>query len=120
MSALILCHQRRWMKPDRPGHDETVSISQREMSELFDVRCRQRWVAPKNIFEEGVGSGSNYRESSVVQNRGRRRVQRPLTLYNLDAILAVGYRRRSPRGCSSAMGQYGAQGVSAQGLRVGR
>jgi hypothetical protein len=37
-------------------------------------------------------------ESSVVQIEGVRKVQRPVMLYNLDAILAVGYRVRSPRG----------------------
>jgi len=37
-------------------------------------------------------------ESSVVQTEGGREVRRMVTLYNLDAILAVGYRVRSPRG----------------------
>src|SRR3546814_5754255 len=37
-------------------------------------------------------------ESSVVQREGGREVRRPVTLYSLDAILAVGYRVRSPRG----------------------
>src|SRR3546814_5128053 len=36
--------------------------------------------------------------SSVVQREGGREVRRPVTLYSLDAILAVGYRVRSPRG----------------------
>ena len=34
----------------------------------------------------------------TVQTEGNRQVQRAVTLYNLDAILAVGYRVRSPRG----------------------
>ena len=34
----------------------------------------------------------------TVQIEGARKVQRTVTLYNLDAILAVGYRVRSPRG----------------------
>jgi hypothetical protein len=37
-------------------------------------------------------------ESSVVQTEGGRHVRRKVTFYNLDAILAVGYRVRSPRG----------------------
>src|SRR3546814_12082169 len=36
--------------------------------------------------------------SSVVQREGGREVRRPVTLYSLDAILAVGYRVRSLRG----------------------
>jgi hypothetical protein len=38
------------------------------------------------------------KESLTVQIEGNREVHRPVTLYNLDAILAVGYRVRSPRG----------------------
>ena len=38
------------------------------------------------------------KESLTVQTEGARQVQRKVTLYNLDAILAVGYRVRSPRG----------------------
>src|SRR3546814_9338515 len=37
-------------------------------------------------------------ESSVVQREGGREVRRPVTLYSLDAILAVGYLVLSPRG----------------------
>ena len=53
----------------------------------------------KNIFEDGeLNRAATSEESSVVQIEGSREVQRPVTLYSLDAILAVGYRVRSPRG----------------------
>ncbi|MBP7564720.1 MAG: virulence RhuM family protein [Burkholderiaceae bacterium] len=52
----------------------------------------------KNIFEDGeLSRGATTEESSVVQPEGGREVRRPATLYNLDAILAVGFRVRSPR-----------------------
>jgi hypothetical protein len=79
--------------------DHTVWLSQREMAQLFDVSTDNVGLHLKNIFEEGeLSREATTEESSVVQTEGSREVQRPVTLYNLDAILAVGYRVRSPRG----------------------
>ena len=79
--------------------DETVWLSQREMSQLFDVSTDNVGLHLKNIYEDGeLSRQATTEESSVVQTEGTRQVQRPVTLYNLDAILAVGYRVRSPRG----------------------
>ena len=79
--------------------DQTVWLSQREMAELFDVSTDNVGVHLKNLFEDGeLSREATTEESSVVQIEGTREVQRTLTLYNLDAILAVGYRVRSPRG----------------------
>jgi len=78
---------------------ETVWLSQREMSELFDVSTDNVGLHLKNIYEDGeLSREATTEESSVVQTEGARQVQRPVALYNLDAILAVGYRVRSPRG----------------------
>jgi hypothetical protein len=79
--------------------DQTVWLSQREMAELFDVSTDNIGLHLKNLYEdEELSREATTEESSVVQTEGNREVQRPLTLYNLDAILAVGYRVRSPRG----------------------
>ncbi|MBU3655708.1 MAG: hydroxyacid dehydrogenase, partial [Alphaproteobacteria bacterium] len=79
--------------------DETVWLSQREMAQLFDVTTDNVGLHLKNIFEDGeLEEASVTEESSVVQIEGEREVQRPVMLYNLDAILAVGYRVRSLRG----------------------
>lgn len=78
---------------------QTVWLSQREMAELFDVSQDNISLHLKNLYEEGeLDRAATAEESSVVQIEGTREVRRPLTLYNLDAILAVGYRVRSPRG----------------------
>jgi hypothetical protein len=77
----------------------TVWLSQREMAELFDVSVDNIGLHLKNIYQDGeLIREATAEESSVVQIEGSREVQRPVTLYNLDAILAVGYRVRSPRG----------------------
>jgi hypothetical protein len=79
--------------------DQTVWLSQREMAELFDVSTDNVGLHLKNIYEDGeLTREATAEESSVVQTEGTRQVQRTVTLYNLDAILAVGYRVRSPRG----------------------
>lgn len=79
--------------------DQTVWLTQREMAQLFDVSTDNVGLHLKNIFEDGELSREvTTEESSVVQTEGGRDVRRPVTLYNLDAILAVGYRVRSPRG----------------------
>lgn len=81
------------------AQEQTVWLSQREMSQLFDVSTDNVGLHLKNIYEDGeLSREATAEDSSVVQIEGTREVQRSLTLYNLDAILAVGYRVRSPRG----------------------
>lgn len=78
---------------------QTVWLSQREMAQLFDVSPDNIGLHLKNIYEDGeLSREATSEESSVVQTEGGREVRRPLTLYSLDAILAVGYRVRSARG----------------------
>jgi hypothetical protein len=78
---------------------ETVWLTQLEMAELFLATKQNISLHLKNIFEDGeLDPEATVKESLTVQNEGGREVRRPITLYNLDAILAVGYRVRSPRG----------------------
>lgn len=77
----------------------TAWLSQRQMSELFNVSVDNISLHLKNMYQDGeLVREATTEESSVVQKKGKRDVQRLLALYNLDAILAVGYRVRSPRG----------------------
>ena len=79
--------------------DQTVWLTQRDIAELFDVSTDNIGLHLKNVFEEGeLIREATTEESSVVQTEGTREVQRPVALYNLAAILAVGYRVRSQRG----------------------
>ena len=79
------------------GH--TVWLTQAEIAELFDVTAENVRQHLKNIFSDNeLEPERTAKDSLVVQNEGGRSVRRTLTLYNLDAILAVGYRVRSPRG----------------------
>ncbi len=77
----------------------TVWLTQLEMAELFDATKQNISLHLKNIFEDDeLDAAATVKESLTVQTEGTRQVQRPVTLYNLDAILAVGYRVRSKRG----------------------
>ncbi|MBV6841512.1 virulence RhuM family protein [Xanthomonas euvesicatoria] len=78
---------------------QTVWLTQAQMAELFDVSTDTISLHLKNIFSGNeLEPERTTEESSVVQREGERDVRRPVTLYNLDAILAVGYRVRSKRG----------------------
>jgi len=77
----------------------TVWLTQKEMAELFDVSVDNISLHLKNIYQESeLVENATIEESSIVQNENGREVRRRLKLYNLEAILAVGYRVRSPRG----------------------
>ena len=78
---------------------QTVWLTQMEMAELFSATKQNISLHLKNVFADGeLEPAATVKESLTVQTEGSRRVSRSLTLYNLDAILAVGYRVRSPRG----------------------
>ena len=81
------------------AEQQTVWLTQLEMAELFDATKQNISLHLKNIFVDGeLEEAGTVKESLTVQTEGTRQVQRRVTLYNLDAILAVGYRVCSPRG----------------------
>ena len=91
----------------------TVWLTQLEMAELFNASKQNISLHLKNIYQDGeLNPAATVKDSLTVQIEGEREVQRPVTLYNLDAILAVGYRVRSPRGvqfrrwASSVLAEY--------------
>lgn len=79
--------------------DESVWLSQKQMAELFDCSMDNVSLHLKNIyFEQELEEKRTSEDSSVVQKEGDRSVNRPIKLYNLDAIISVGYRINSHRG----------------------
>jgi prophage maintenance system killer protein len=82
----------------RLEHD-SVWLTQRQMAELFDTSTDNVGLHLKNIFSDGeLGEAATTEDFSVVQSEGKRRVQRTVRHYNLDAIISVGYRVNSRRG----------------------
>ena len=87
--------------------ENTVWLSQKEMALLFGVSIDSISLHIKKILkDENIDSflvvgnatvGSTVEEYSIVQTEGNRKVTRQVKLYNLDIILAVGYRTKSNR-----------------------
>ena len=78
---------------------KTVWLTQLEIAELFQTTKHNISIHTKNIFKEGeLALEATVKESLTVQSEGGREVQRTLSYYNLDLILAIGFRVRSPRG----------------------
>jgi hypothetical protein len=77
---------------------ETVWLTQRQMSVLFDTTTDNIGLHLKNIFSSNeLEEAATSEDYSAVQTEGTRRVQRRLKHYNLDAIISVGYRVNSKR-----------------------
>jgi len=78
---------------------ETVWLPQALIAELFQTSVPNVNIHLKNIYEEGeLDQSATIKEYLIVRQEGSRQVRRPVNYYNLDMILAVGYRVRSPRG----------------------
>lgn len=78
--------------------DETFWMTQKAMAELFDVNVPAISKHLSNIFEEGeLFKEATVSKMEIVQKEGNRKVKREPEFYNLDAIIAVGYRVNSKK-----------------------
>ena len=79
--------------------NDTVWLSQNQMTELFQTTKQNVSLHIQNIFvERELERGATVKESLTVQQEGGRSVQRRVEFYNLDVIISVGYRVKSHRG----------------------
>ena len=79
--------------------NETVWLTQKLMAELFQIGVGTVNHHLKAIFAEGeLPPEATIRRYRIVQNEGARQIAREVEHYNLDAIIAVGFRVRSHRG----------------------
>lgn len=79
--------------------DGTVWLSQSELAELFQTSVPNINIHIKKVLDEGeLSEDRTIKDDLIVQPEGARQVRRTVKLYNLDMILAIGYRVRSPRG----------------------
>lgn len=87
------------IKVDVRMEEETVWLSQAQMCELFQKSKATISEHIKNVFEEGeLEMEATVRKFRTVQKEGDRDVERMLDFYNLDVIISVGYRVKSPQG----------------------
>jgi hypothetical protein len=76
--------------------NETFWLSQKKMADLFNVDVRTINEHLKNIYNSGeLVTDATIRKFRIVQKEGGRDVSREIDFYNLDTIIAVGYRVNS-------------------------
>ena len=84
---------------------ETIWLALNQIAYLFDVQKAAISKHIKNIFTSGeLNKASTVSKMETVQMEGKRRVKRILTYFNLDIIIAVGYRVNSFRATQFKIG----------------
>jgi hypothetical protein len=103
----------------------TVWLTQAQMAELYQTTPQNITTHLKTIYEEGeLDEGATCKPALQVRQEGGRSVERSLKHYNLDAILAVGYRVRSARGtafrrwATATLGEYLVKGFAMDDERL--
>lgn len=104
-----------------PLKNETVWLTQDQMSELFDTARSSIAYHIGNIYKEGELD----KDTSVeIFDRSQNKASRPPQYYNLDVIISVGYRVKSKRGvefrkwANSVLKQYILQGYAVNNNRI--
>ena len=76
--------------------DETVWLTQQQMTELFQTSRTNIVEHIRHIYEEGeLSEEATCRDFRQVRQEGKRKVTRTLPFYNLDMIISLGYRVKS-------------------------
>ncbi len=79
-------------------YGENIWLTQKRMSELFDVEVNTINYHLKEIFKtKELNESSTIRKIRIVQKEGDRDIEREQIFYNLDAIISVGYRVNSQK-----------------------
>jgi hypothetical protein len=100
-SSEILIYQNSEgsIKIDVRLEEESVWLTQAQLCELFLKSKATISEHIKNVFEEGeLDASATVRNFRTVQTEGKREVERAIDYYNLDVIISVGYRVKSPQG----------------------
>ena len=93
---LIYQNEKGDTKIDVYFEEDTIWMPQRSMAELYQVDVRTINEHSGNILNDGeLEETATIRNFRIVRQEGTRQVQREIKHYNLDMILAVGYRVRS-------------------------
>lgn len=78
--------------------NETIWLTQKGMAQLFDVSVPAINQHIKSIYEQReLEETATIKKNLIVQQEGKRSVSREVVMYNLDMVIAVGYRVNSKR-----------------------
>jgi hypothetical protein len=96
---LVLYEGKGGVRVDLRYSGDTIWATQKQMADLFGVDRTSIVKHLRNIYAEGeLDPETTCAESSQVRTEGKRSVTRPMQVYNLDAIISVGYRVGSKQG----------------------
>lgn len=77
----------------------TVWLTRTDIAHLFQITPQNVTMHVRDIYDSGEAEAtSTSKDSLLVQNEGKRSIERSVKLYNLAVILSIGYRVRSIRG----------------------
>lgn len=83
---------------DIDTEEETIWASIDQIASLFDVTRRSIEIHLRNVYSDGeLDESRTAKKSFVVREEGTRQVRREVNMYNLDAIISVGYRVNSKK-----------------------
>ena len=121
---LIYQNERGDTKIDVYFEGDTIWMSQKSLSELYQVRIPTINEHIKNILSDGELDEATIREFLIVQNEGDRQIERHIKHYNFRMILAIGYRVRSNVGihfrtwASNVLTEYSKKGFAMNDERL--
>ena len=79
-------------------NEETVWLTRMQMAELFGVTPQNITLHLQNVYKTGeLERAATSKDFLLVQQEGNRSISRMVNVYNLDAIISVGYRVNSSR-----------------------
>ena len=95
---LIFTKQKKEKSIEAIVDDKSVWLSQKLIAELFETTRNNITMHLKDIYEKKeLDEKSTSKDFLLVQNEGKREVKRNTKYYNLDAIIAVGFKVNSKR-----------------------
>ena len=76
--------------------DEDVWLTQNQLAEIYDTTQQNIALHIKNIYADGeLDENRTHKDFLLARQEGNRKVQRNIVHYNLDMIIALGYRVQS-------------------------
>ena len=95
---LIFTKQKKEKSIEAIVDDKSVWLSQKLIAELFETSKQNVSLHLKNIFDNHeLDENRTVKDFLTVQNENERSVKRKTKYYNLDAIIAVGFKVNSKR-----------------------
>lgn len=95
-NSIIIYERKDGAHFDVTLRDETIWLSQQQIANLFVVKKAAVSKHVKNIYDDGeLNRRSTVSKMETVQREGGRFIKRTIEYYNLDMVIAIGYRVNS-------------------------